>query len=947
MAVSAHPYKGYLNTKFNIYVTGEEQEYIVYKDEECNVVLSGKVNPNEPHNIEIRESGDYIIKFREGTELSIRVEDGYKFGGGKQKKSFIFDKCPWCFVVMYDRTYFYNRETERSYVEPISPDNIKVVSHDYILIENNDQEESTIFSLAEEKPVLCISNIITYNEQVIVWEEKREGRKELCVSSLKSKCDSIERFQFDFYSIDSKSRTILYSEGEKVSSLSLMDNCGPINSATSVKGKIVGLVSPNIVISYRESRRENTVSFTRVDTNEEVKSIEIDGCLAEVNKNDMVNIRARQQSIEEMGSVFEDFPEVMVSSSYNCINVFSCPWDVFYTLKTIKYSKVGSARAVRSEESFLYSINTNVEVPLKSAEGTFCVYRKAICFYNRHECFSISKIYSGSGYIKGGEVYQHEQTFYLYMDSCLYTLSGNGYWDNPRELKLDFSEFPEFGIVKDKDSNSYKTLGGTDLGKMRGRNGIIPFIRTENYLIFSGGRIIHTTQIAGFPQSLSESLSLGLLATDESVCLCKLQGNQYAKTPILEDVYDTRRYQEVLLSENGEYILHRDSSKSVVVNVTNGKSQSYDNLSYVKHVNGIRPLFEMPASLQPILINPMTGLHIDCDMMSRYQFVSPDSNLYADSRLHEYEEYYYKETGSVLTENEYQELLHSFMYPYKEEKGSDAWNCVKEKRKEFVLANFDFLNINYPGLLNNDKTGETWNEFVIDEQNEFGSSHFLDYFVGKRGMAVIRNSSDDSEFVKINLGSPLLYINYVAFSADSKYVAIAGFRGSGGLLTIYNLESKEVVVHKNTNRAVWNVAFSKNNAFASYTSEPNTFFAFDEGVHKYENYEERLIAGHNFLSFSPDGSLFALSEQGYVSKYDKYGFERKSWGHQPSSLVEVRSVNDKDHVLFTFADLGEDGVMDAFRRGSVASVSFSNDNSRLMMVGNDGVVVIRNLHMNK
>ena len=35
------------------------------------------------------------------------------------------------------------------------------------------------------------------------------------------------------------------------------------------------------------------------------------------------------------------------------------------------------------------------------------------------------------------------------------------------------------------------------------------------------------------------------------------------------------------------------------------------------------------------------------------------------------------------------------------------------------------------------------------------------------------------------------------------------------------------------------------------------------------------------------------------------------------------------------------------KKNSVASVSFSSDNRKLMMVSNDGVVVIRNLHFNE
>ena len=107
---------------------------------------------------------------------------------------------------------------------------------------------------------------------------------------------------------------------------------------------------------------------------------------------------------------------------------------------------------------------------------------------------------------------------------------------------------------------------------------------------------------------------------------------------------------------------------------------------------------------------------------------------------------------------------------------------------------------------------------------------------------------------------------------------------------------------------------------------------------------DRIIKGYNFLTFSPDGMYFALSQQGYISKYDINGNVRDNWGHQPSSLVDIRSVLSQENTLIEFSDLGDSGISETSRRDSVASVSFSNNNKRLMMVGNDGVVIIRNLH---
>ena len=56
-------------------------------------------------------------------------------------------------------------------------------------------------------------------------------------------------------------------------------------------------------------------------------------------------------------------------------------------------------------------------------------------------------------------------------------------------------------------------------------------------------------------------------------------------------------------------------------------------------------------------------------------------------------------------------------------------------------------------------------------------------------------------------------------------------------------------------------------------------------------------------------------------------------------------LNKYNVINISFNDLSDQGIADTSRAKSVASVSFSNDNKRLMMVGKDGVVIIRNLHL--
>ena len=61
--------------------------------------------------------------------------------------------------------------------------------------------------------------------------------------------------------------------------------------------------------------------------------------------------------------------------------------------------------------------------------------------------------------------------------------------------------------------------------------------------------------------------------------------------------------------------------------------------------------------------------------------------------------------------------------------------------------------------------------------------------------------------------------------------------------------------------------------------------------------------------------------------------------------MDIRRTSDPDNELIRFSDLSEMGIADTFQSQSVSSVSFSNDNKKLLMVGKDGVVIVRNLHL--
>lgn len=939
-----------MNTLFHLHVTGDDAvDYKVVPQSNAydDAVLSGSVSPNEPCSIQIPFPGDFIVKFSDGTDIPVTVEDGYKYGGSSFKRAFIFDECPWAFVVMHDRTYFYNRDTKESYMELISPDNIEALNKDYVLLKSDAQIEQSIYSLQEQKPFLIVSDVLYFNERTIVWKESKNDSTVINFYSFIRRERKTQ--QVDYFAIDEANQRVLFSLNNKISKITIDDFAQEIIRAT-VGGDVVNIQAPNLAISYKSDRWGNDLYVYDLDTNTLVggkKIPVIGGLLAQVNETGLIDIIERKTILSTLDLPTEVFPEGAITADYFKFNFYPCDWDVFYTIEHIRLTKSKPGDATQEKTCSLHSCLSTLNQTIKATFHSSLISGSTICLYNNGESFVRNKIYSAAGYRESGHIYVINNQAYLYDEDTLYKLSHNGYWDYPRKIDLSFYYFEQYGVLQDRKTGSFQSADGLDLGKAVFPNN--QYIKTDKYYLLPNGRKL---ALYGqmLPSALSNSLKIGLKKENHRIFLCSFDGDNYTEERILTDIFDSSQYRDVLLSEDGKSVMYRNEGKTVVLNVEDSTSTTYDNLSYVKHVNGIRPLFLTPSSLQPRLINPVTGQTIDCEHLSQFQFTSPDGAYFADTERDKYIEYYFRADESTISKEEYVELLRKYTYDTGTASSLDERTKVIELRRKFVMDNFEFFNSEYPEIFKNDRTGEQWDKKALKELIPHAFA-FLNLFIGKRGIAVIRKSDDNSMLAKINLGDPLEYINYVSFSYDKKYIAIAGCYpmglSKGGLFLIYDLGRGKVVFEKTDSKAVWLTAFNLQGKVAAYSSEPNTF---EVSLIDDSKIEPNMLHGRNFLTFSPDGTLCALSNQGYISMRDGSGEERSNWGHQPSSKVFIAKSTDMGTDLISFSDLSDYGIEDCSDKRwncpkSVASVSFSNDNKRLMMVGKDGVVIIRNLHI--
>lgn len=948
-----HPYKGYLNTQFHFYANGTEDiPYSIFFDnsESTAPVLCGVVTPSIPHSIKLQSPGEYKVIFKDGSTSKIIVEDGYKFGGGRLKTAYIFHKTPWCMVVMRDRTYFYNKETEESFVETISPDSIEEISHDYILLKNNNQCEITLFSLCEQKPILCFSDLVCLTEDAIVWQEDAY----LVIYSLSLK-KIIHRIASTVFSFDNDNSRLIFGKSGDVSYCELSGNYR-ISEVFTHKGQLITFVNNELAIYCLHGSNGCSIKLYNLNDPLYAKEINVKGTIARINGAELINIESRRMAMYQFDLENSEFPEASIEAEYLEFRFYPCSWDIFYEQRDTKLNKTVSS-FLREEEIHLKSIESELDQPLKRFANNTIITENRFVIYNDTESFVRSQHYSAAGYINEGRILVHRDIVIRILDGRVYMLSRNGYWDYCKECDYDYSKFEQYGIVKDNKTGFYKSFRYNITGKDYYTNSNpVLHIELGNSIIQEGGKIyFNKSELKKFsikPLAVSPDFKQGIIIEDNKIFLLDISLQKESRKQILSDIYDASEYHNVILGEDGTQILYRNSSITRVTDIVSGETFEFGNMSFVQQVNGMRPHFQRSGALQPRIVNPVTGLMLDSDNMKKYNFLSPDGTLYADTRLNEYIEYYWRSDNKPLSYENYHMLLEKYTYPWQESPNSLAWKKIKNSRKAFIQEHFEYLNDKFPSLFHNDPTGKKWEDSILDEANQLGALYFLKRIIGKRGIAYIRRTYDDSVFAKIELGEPLTYINYVSFSYDSKYMALAGYRGDcssscGGLFLIYNLIDKSVIAFQNTGRAVWVTAFSKLNALASYTSNPFTFFAKNEDEYLFEDFKSKVINGKSVLTFSPDGLYFALSQQGYISKYDKYGDINSEWGHQPSSLVEIRYVGEPEKQIMQFHDLSDAGIAEvAAHASNVAAVSFSNDNKRLMMVGNDGVVIIRNLHLN-
>jgi hypothetical protein len=311
-----------------------------------------------------------------------------------------------------------------------------------------------------------------------------------------------------------------------------------------------------------------------------------------------------------------------------------------------------------------------------------------------------------------------------------------------------------------------------------------------------------------------------------------------------------------------------------------------------------------------VIFDPVTFLEIPTGNYQYFRWKSPDGLLFAQ-----------------LT------------FTYKYFNKLELINKSKEEFQKFV-TNF-----------NSDERVEIQKELFLKHPQYFKSNKVyqsnlirLDHVYEVKKFIQIGSVKFPSKLVEIELPSNLVFLNYVSFSFDNKYVGLVGKPQSNGMILIYELDfnqfNGEIVVGRrflnfNANLATWTCGFSRKNLFATYDSAPQTYlFDVDKLFDNLESaFVPSILTKKNYLTFSPSGDFFAMSEQGYDP------ITMGGSGHQQSSVIHLaKSIDNK--IIRSFREHGDEIKKN---NGNVIFVAFSEDESKLMSLSTDGVVIVRNL----
>ena len=809
-------------------------------------------------------AGHHILKSADHEE-EILIENAIKLGGGRIKKAYVFDDSAWVFMVMKDRTYIMNTETEEEKIEyNITPDDICSLGayrggeNTFFLIRNS--QDYSIYDISSGKLVITFSNHIYSNAHYVVYKEEEDViiydyRRNVIISEFQGQYSLGKKF---YYIKDSK----LYGLDLQSTKISIIESVGSV---------------PNNSILH-----ENTLLVIQGDYSKQKDTI------------------YKSYAFYELGNGESNIIRTSLLFPYFIDNWFGVKTEEFQSVK----------------EEYDAFIEKNKDILQKNISQVIYGLK-----FNKYE---IRKLNDKKELVFKGELIRYPilgNLRPLFTIKCLlgYALT----------LK-DWS----FLICEEEKSAQNVTKGEA------------PNVPEDEELL-----------------AFSISQKRIITRKENSFYYHNLVNNSHLL--IFEKTFDDSNYTNAYFASDGRnVVLQISKSEGQLLGINDLQTTLFEvdgfTIARNEGVNGYKPEIEILDGRKPVWRDPITLGIIPEEEMSIHIFKSPDGKYIAKTQMMTI--YFNRLTKSEMTFEEIEELRQKY-----------NWNSdTTEEEKETIIVlrrelaersdRYDLFgkiieaNSQIFSDVENEEEREKKRSKVTKNDIERYITierDFASLIIDKLSYVCYHKNEDGAKDKRILIGRSVYFLNYVSFSYDSKYLSFAAkmntdeFRLSQeGVFEIYDLEKEQIInrVERYGNKqllAVWMAVFSKRGDVAFYDSRANAYL-----ISPKSNYTGVVeAAGKSLLCFSPSGKYIACSDQNYI---DYKHHPHENWGHQPSGNVFIHAVKDFNNCLEQYNDLGEGVEGVAYRAGNVASAAFSQDETKLLVVGNDGVVVVRNLmHTNE
>ena len=929
MKFNVNPHHAFLNS--HIQLSNHTTETI---DITCKQLdKTWRLSPNQVvDNICIKHYGKYDFScMNSGESQCVVVKDAIRLGGSNFRKTFAFEKNSWFLVSMKDRTYFYNHITNEQYLEnDIAPENVIGLNENYLFFTNEKNTTyGALYSTIERNIVRYIQELIAYNEQYIV-----------CKSDDYVEIIGISPQIADAKVQVGKSKYAYYAEIHSIAYISANHECFVYNivsnrkqsfSVTASDGEQFLLLQD---IPYIAKISTNSISVFSVESDESPIHIWSAKHSRIVECN---GISLRQESETDLA-----FYKRQHTINHNVISIAKIRIrchnkDTIYLEK--QYYEYASNPRWNSE--YL----TEERHTLENTENiilTELPKSKYVEFQDTKRYFVVSS--------NAHMILVNENTIYVQKNAHYFQVDGCGYYFVRQDKQINIYTDSNVLLCSSDIEKDEKNITCGLIGAENGWYDFTKqhFIKHKEYkslfdtsqLVFFDNHDACYIYIYGFCRLLEVDVDNILYISQNGDIAYIRKNNQfyyacynqtklhYNLTPIVLVNFDSSHYSNALFTDTENVILCKEWNLYVLYNIQRDTKETFDNTNFViKGLNGYQPIISFDRYKRPVLKDPVTLCPATPEVLSaEYAFISP-SGRYKTLFSRKFKN---KVLGSIVNEAEKANFLSQYDIQYINDKE------IKERhianRHRLYDEHRDYFDCYFTLYTTEEEREKCVCECML---NDIFAQYLFNEIISILDLLT-------QQEINIEIIGTLWFKNYVSFSYDDKYVAIAGrYPNDGnrsGYMGVYDIENRRMIRSEDLGYAVWLTAFTKDSKIAFYTSVPNTYI-FNPNFSN----DIQEIKGKNFLCYSADGKYMALSEQGYRCYDDKLPYN--DWGHTKSTTVYIYNVESLKLIETIHCMFGTQIEGVAQKSNNIAYVAFSQNNNSILISSNDGVVLKYNLHL--